>query len=88
MIAKRGNTLWVPKATCSLDNAMLSAFDSAKLNNATVLSVCATQNSTFSSVFSKVEIFDTPNDNKFKHMVAMMCSAIDAYVKRNERPPK
>jgi hypothetical protein len=53
IIAKRGNTLWVPKLTFTVENIMLCAFDHAKLGgNNLVLSMCATLNSTFSSIFS------------------------------------
>ena len=31
MIAKRGNTLWVPKHNCDLDSLMMAAFDTSKV---------------------------------------------------------
>lgn len=52
IIAKRGNTLWVPKIPTGLVNTMLIAFESAKAKKNT-LGMCATLNSTFSSIFSR-----------------------------------
>ncbi len=54
IIAKRGNTLWVPKTKARLDDVMLLAIDNAKLDNGkNVLAACGTVNSTFTSVYSK-----------------------------------
>lgn len=56
IIAKRGNTLWVPKTKGKLDDVMLLAIDNAKLDNGkNVLAACGTVNSTFTSVYSKKE---------------------------------
>jgi hypothetical protein len=55
IIAKRGNTLWVPKPTCKIDSSMLVAFDSAKMGAKTLLALCATINSTFSSIYSSIK---------------------------------
>lgn len=87
IIAKRGNTLWVPKSTCKLESSMLAAFDSAKLGNSTVLALTATINSTFSSVFSAITQYDN-NSARFGKMAELTCNAISAYVQRNDRPPK
>lgn len=57
MIAKRGNTLWVPESAQKLDKTMLMAFDSSKSGKKSVLSGVATLNSTFSSISSKIEEF-------------------------------
>ena len=54
MIAKRGNTLWVPQSAMKLDKVMLAAFDNAKMNNKNVLAGVATINSTYSSICSKI----------------------------------
>ena len=52
IIAKRGNTLWVPKATCKLEHTMLAGFDNSKIGSKNLLAICATINSTFSSIYS------------------------------------
>jgi hypothetical protein len=33
VLAKRGNTLWVPKPICNVQNTMLVGFDSCKLRS-------------------------------------------------------
>lgn len=82
IIAKRGNTLWVPKAKSTIEGCMLSAFDSSKMGNDTVLSICSSINSTYSSISSNTVVFNL-KDDKFKHMMNLMFTAVDAYVKRN-----
>lgn len=59
IIAKRGNTLWVPKANCKIDSCMLAAYDNAKAGSKNVLGLCATINSTFSSIFSSTGAYDS-----------------------------
>lgn len=54
MIAKRGNTLWVPQSAMKLDKVMLAAFDSAKMQGKNVLAGVASINSTYSSICSKI----------------------------------
>lgn len=66
---------------------MLLAFDTAKVHNSTLLAACATNNSTFSNVYSCTKIFDNPND-KFNTMRDLMIQCIGAYVSRNKSPPK
>lgn len=58
MIAKRGNVLWVPKLSSNIRDAMIMAFDTAKVKKQNILSCCATVNATFSSVFSKTGIYE------------------------------
>jgi hypothetical protein len=54
IIAKRGNTLWVPKTRGKLEDVMLVGIDNAKLDgNRNVLAACGTVNSTFTSVYSR-----------------------------------
>jgi hypothetical protein len=54
IIAKRGNTLWVPKSNSKINDSMLVGFDHAKISgNKFSISLCATINSTFSSIYSK-----------------------------------
>lgn len=54
MIAKRGNTLWVPESAMKMEKVMMAAFDTAKMGNKNVISGCATINSTYSSIVSKI----------------------------------
>ncbi len=59
IIAKRGNTLWVPQSSHSVKNTMICAFEGSKFSGNTCgLSLCATINSTFSSIYSKNQIFE------------------------------
>lgn len=58
MIAKRGNTLWVPESGKKIERVMLVGFDSSKVNKQTgknMLAGVATINSTYSSICSKIE---------------------------------
>jgi argonaute-like protein implicated in RNA metabolism and viral defense len=88
IIAKRGNTLWVPKSKSSFDGIMLAAFDHAKVSgNKFMLALCATINSTFTSIASRSGAYDG-NSNKFQLMCNQFLSVIDAYTTRNEVPPK
>lgn len=57
IIAKRGNTLWVPKVPKNIGNVMLVAFETAKGGSQTTLGMCATLNSAFSSIFSRTDTF-------------------------------
>lgn len=52
IIAKRGNTLWVPKAPSQIENLMLIGFDTAKMKSSTIVTVCSTLNSTYTSIFT------------------------------------
>ena len=56
IIAKRGNTLWVPRVPSGLPSTMMIAFETVKERKST-LGMCATINSTFSSIFSRTEVF-------------------------------
>ena len=58
MIAKRGNTLWVPESAMKMDKVMMAAFDTAKMGNKNVISGVATVNSTYSSICSKIEEYN------------------------------
>lgn len=54
IIAKRGNTLWVPKTGKGIEDVMLVAVDNAKLDGGkNVLAACGTVNSSFTSIYSK-----------------------------------
>ena len=54
MIAKRGNTLWVPQSARKMEKTMLLAFDNSTCGRKNVLSGVATVNSTFSSICSRL----------------------------------
>lgn len=86
IIAKRGNTLWVPKIPSNLGGAMMVAFENAKVGRKTTLAMCATLNSTFSSIFSRTETYEN-NDSKFTMMLNLTLKAVDAYAHRNKEVP-
>lgn len=86
MIAKRGNTLWVPESAMKLDKVMLAAFDNAKMNGKNVLAGVATVNSTYSSISSKIEEYKDTND-KMHCMMTVLVKLVDSYVHRNKEPP-
>ena len=83
LIAKRGNTLWVPESTLKLSGVMLAAFDTAKHGNKNVMSGVATINSTYSSIFSKISEYSDIND-KLNCMMTTLLKLVDAYNKRNK----
>jgi aubergine len=87
IIAKRGNTLWVPKPTCKIDDCMLAAFENAKAGKENVLALTATINSTYSSIHSGTTIYDS-NQQRFGKMVELLIAALNGYVARNSRTPK
>ncbi|CAM6000016.1 unnamed protein product [Sphagnum balticum] len=66
---------------------MLAAFDTSKVGGETALSICATTNSTFSSIFSKVELIGG-NEEKFHSMVGLTRAAVGAYHARNKDVPR
>ena len=70
MIAKRGNILWVPKLSVDLKDTMIMAFDTAKGSKGTIISCCATINSTFSSVFSKTSSFSN-TEGRYQEMLKL-----------------
>jgi hypothetical protein len=86
MIAKRGNTLWVPKTPNDLGGSMMIAFDNAKVGRKTNIAMCATINSTFSSIFSRIESYENI-DSKFNIMMHLTLKAIDAYTQKNKDLP-
>lgn len=87
IIAKRGNTLWVPKTSANLGTAMMVAFDSAKVGRKTNMALCATLNSTFSSIFSRTESYENI-ESKFNVMMNLTLKAVDAYYRRNKEVPE
>jgi hypothetical protein len=77
----------VPKLTIELESAgMLVGFEQVKVGQKTVLTICATINSTFNLVYSASKIYDGP-ENKYFAMRSLMLKAIDAYSTRNKGTP-
>lgn len=87
LIAKRGNTLWVPESTLKLSRTMLCAFDSANNKGKNELAGVATINSTFSSICSKMDVY-TDINSKMICMLGIMLKLVDAYFKRNKEAPQ
>jgi hypothetical protein len=83
IIAKRGNTLWVPKVPSGLPATMMVAFESAKSGSVTTVSMCATLNSTFTSIFSRTNILKS-TDSKFSLYSSLAMQAVTAYAARNK----
>jgi len=65
---------------------MMVAFDNAKVGRKTNMAMCATVNSTFSSIFSRTESYEN-NDSKFNVMMNLTLKAVDAYFVRNKEVP-
>jgi hypothetical protein len=82
IIAKRGNTLWVPETGQKIENAMLLGFDYAKSGNRTFVSACSTINSTYSSLYSKHDVCEQASD-KFRVMKMLALDCIKGYNERN-----
>jgi hypothetical protein len=54
IIAKRGNTLWVPKSKAKIEDAMLVGVDFAALQGGrNLVTACGTVNSTYTSIYTK-----------------------------------
>lgn len=87
IIAKRGNTLWVPDIAKRVEESMLLGFDYAKSGNKTFVSACATINSTYSSLYSKHDVCEQPSE-KFRVMTVLALDCIKGYKDRNGSPPK
>ena len=83
IIAKRGNTLWVPNFNGKLAKTMIIGFDNAPVKGQNILGMCATVNSTFTSIISKNKVYDG-FENKFGTMVEMILQALKSYVERNK----
>lgn len=86
IIAKRGNTLWVPKIPKSTSSLMMVAFETAKAGRETTLAMCSTLNSAFSSIFSRTETFDM-SEKKFASMLNLTMKGVEAYLARNKEVP-
>lgn len=86
IIAKRGNTLWVPRLPANLPSTMMLAFETVRERNKNTLGMCATINSTFSSIFSRTTTFDK-TEQKFSTMVTLTLQAMNAYFNRNKETP-
>ena len=86
MLAKRGNTLWVPESPKEILNIMLIGFDTAKFKNSTIITMCSTLNSTYTSIFTQYAVAE--QNDKFKQMVNLTMKSINEYMARNEKNPK
>jgi len=86
IIAKRGNTLWVPKIPPNLGETMMIAFESAKAGSNTTLAMCATVSSVFSSIYSTTMSYSSI-DSKFNVMVNLTLKGVDAYCQKNKEIP-
>lgn len=54
IIAKRGNTLWVPKTQSKISDIMLIGIDNGPISGGkNILTACGTVNSTFTSIYTK-----------------------------------
>lgn len=87
IIAKRGNTLWVPQTAKEIEGCMLLAFDTAKIQSGTILAATATINSTFSTIHARTKVFSNPEE-KFAAMRDLTLGCISAYFDRNKNIPK
>lgn len=88
IIAKKGNTLWVPVTQAKIEDTMLVGVDTAKMpGNKNILSMVGTVNSTFTSYSSKIDVYES-NDHKFQKMASLLMKIINYYVDRNKKTPK
>jgi hypothetical protein len=88
IIAKRGNTLWVPKGKAKYEDIMLIGIDNCQLpNGKSLMAACGTVNSTFTSIQTKTVEFKSLED-KFSATCTAVLDLVNAYVDRNKVPPK
>ncbi len=88
IIAKRGNTLWVPKSKANVEDAMLVGVDYASLpNGKNLVTACGTVNSTFTSIYTKCVEYKG-NEEKYGAISKALLDIVNYYVDRNKNPPK
>ena len=88
IIAKRGNTLWVPKTKAKVEDTMLIGIDHATLQGGkNVMAACGTVNSTFTSVYTKTAEYFRIED-KFGAAKSCVLEIVRYYVDRNKIPPR
>lgn len=88
ILAKRGNTLWVPKLKSKVSDTMIIGIDNASLGGSkNIIAACGTVNSSFTSIYSKTVKYSDIND-KFGAINTAVLSILDYYVDRNKIPPK
>lgn len=75
IIAKKGNTLWVPSFSKQISHTMIVGFDNASVGGKSVVSICSTINSTFSSVFTLSERYSS-NEDKMVKMSNLLCKTM------------
>jgi hypothetical protein len=66
---------------------MIVGFDSCKIPSGTLIALCATINSTYSSVYSATRSY-SDNTEKYNKMKELLLLAFDAYLGRNKNCPK
>jgi len=88
IIAKRGNTLWVPKSKARIDDTMLVGIDSGTLQGGrNIVAACGTVNSTFTSIYTKCVEFKGVEE-KYGAVSKALMEIVNYYVDRNKNPPK
>ena len=88
MIAKRSNILWAPTFKGEIDEKLvgvcLMGIDSSSSGGKTIMSGCATLNSTF-SLFSSATVTVKDSANKYLDMLAVATKCHEGYFKRLKR---
>jgi hypothetical protein len=88
IIAKRGNTLWVPQFSSKIEDTMIAGFDNASIQgDKFILAACGTVNSSFTSIYSKTVEYKGL-EGKFAAMCTSLLDIVNYYVDRNKTPPK
>ena len=88
IIAKRGNTLWVPKTRAKIEDTMLVGVDYASLpGGKNLVSACGTVNTTFTSIYTKCVEY-RGNEEKYGAICKALLAIVNYYVDRNKVPPK
>lgn len=88
IIAKRGNTLWVPKTKAKIEDTMLIGIDNASIQGGkNIMAACGTVNSTFTSVYTKTIEYKDLHE-KFVAAKKAVLEIVKYYVDRNKTPPK
>ena len=88
IIAKRGNTLWVPKSKAKVEDVMLIGIDSGTIQGGrNLMAACGTVNSTYTSICTKTVEFKGLED-KFSATCRAVLDLVNSYVDRNKVPPK
>ena len=65
---------------------MIVGFDNASVGGKSVVSICSTVNSTFSSIFTLSEKY-SGNEDKMVKMSNLLCKTMEFYVSKNKNLP-